>query len=193
MCSAVTGFCLLAVSCEKQGETVTVEETRKVTTKDVEPKLFATSAERFENAKPGPVEGDAPESWVALPKRQFRDLNYKFGESGLGEVYVSIVSGGVMENANRWIKQFGAEPLDAEGIAALDRVPMAGAEGVWVEAEGDFGGMGGAGSKPGYGLAGVIAKVDGKLMTLKMVGPAEEVEKEKEALKAFASSLELTD
>ena len=187
------GICLLSFACEKQGGTVVVEETRALTTKDAKPKLFAKSEERFENMKPGPVKGVPPENWLVLPAKQFRDLNYRFGESGLGEVYVSILTGGVGENVNRWRKQFEVEPLTAEGLEALERVTMAGSEGVWVEAEGSFGGMGGVESKSGYGLAGVIAQVNGKLMTLKMVGPAEEVNKEKEALKTFAASLELTE
>jgi len=90
--------CLLAAlavfsSCEEKKEVV-VTETRPLTTRDKTPKLHATSDERFRDAKPSPVKaGGIPEGWLALPASQFRLLNYRFGESGLGEVWVSISSG----------------------------------------------------------------------------------------------------
>lgn len=169
-----------------------VTETRVKTTKDRAPKLFATSDERFRDVKPSPVMGDAPENWLALPAKQFRELNYKFGESGLGEVYVSITGGSILENVNRWLKQFGADEVSAQELVDAEKVLMAGEQGIWVEASGTFGaGMGGTDAKPGYGLAGVITVVEGKLITLKMIGPEDEVDAEKDALKAFAESLEL--
>ncbi|MEP2775289.1 MAG: hypothetical protein ABJQ29_06065 [Luteolibacter sp.] len=189
---AILALCLVSASCEKKADRMMVSETRVKTTKDRSPKLFATSDERFRDTKPSPVQGDAPENWLALPAKQFRELNYRFGESGLGEVYVSITGGSILENVNRWLQQFGAEAMSAEDLIAAEKVTMAGAEGVWVESSGTYGaGMGGGGEKPGYGLAGVIAVVDGKLVTLKMVGPEAEVAAEKEALKAFARSMKL--
>lgn len=173
---------------------MTVEESRQPTSKDVSPKLSATSDERFRDSKPSPVQGDAPQNWLALPAAQFRELNYRFGESGIGEVYVSILSGSVGDNVNRWRKQFGETPLDAAGLDALEKISIAGTRGVWVEAEGEYGsGMGGGGAKSGYGLAGVIAEVSGQILTVKMIGPAAEVEAEKAALKGFANSLRLTN
>ena len=188
----IMAICFLFVSCEKKGDRMTITETREKTTKDGSPKLFATSDERFRDTKPSPVQGVPPESWLVLPSKQFRELNYRFGESGLGEVYVSIAGGSILENVNRWLKQFGVEPMTGEDMVAAEKVGMAGGEGVWVEAAGTFGGgMAGGGEKPGYALAGVITVVDGKLITLKMVGPEKEVEAEKEGLKAFAQSLKL--
>lgn len=184
--------CLFFVSCEKKTERMLVTETRGETTRDGTPKLFATSDERFRDVKPSPVQGEAPESWLALPAKQFRELNYRFGESGLGEVYVSITGGSILENVNRWLKQFGADELTAEDLVAAEKVTMAGEQGVWVEASGTYGaGMGGGDEKPGYGLAGVITVVEGKLITLKMIGPEEEVAAEKDVLKAFAKSMKL--
>lgn len=189
---ATMAFCLLFVSCEKKEARMTVTETRVKTTKDRAPKLFATSDERFRDAQPSPVQGNPPENWLVLPAKQFRELNYKFGESGLGEVYVSITGGSILENVNRWLNQFGADAMSAQDLVDAEKVMMAGEEGVWVEANGTYGaGMGGGDAKPGYGLAGVITVVDGKLITLKMIGPEDEVEAEKEALKAFAESMEL--
>jgi hypothetical protein len=168
-----------------------VEETRPLTTKDREPKLFATSDERFRNAQPSPVKGKPPENWLVLPPAQFRELNYRFGKSGMGEVYVTLASGSVANNFNRWRGQFGLKPLTPDEFDATQKTPIAGTEGVWVEASGEYNSGMGSSAKPGYALAGVIAQVDGRILTLKMVGPEAEIEAEKSALKAFAASLEM--
>lgn len=189
----LVGICLFATSCERKADRVTIEETRRVTAKDGKPKLFATSDERFRDAKPSPVKGDAPESWLALPSSQFRELNYRFGESGLGEVYVSLSGGGVGENVNRWVQQFGRDALSSVDLAAMDRAEIAGSEGVWVEAAGEYASGMGQEAKPGYALAGVVAEVDGRILTVKMIGPEAEVEKEKVRLKTFAAGLKMVD
>lgn len=184
---------LSLLGCEKPKERVLVEEMRQRTTKDVSPKMFATSDERFRDIKPSPVQGTPPAHWLALPANQFRLLNYRFGESGLGEVYVSISSGGVLENANRWFKQFGRDAMTAENFSTMQKIPVVGMEGVWIEAEGEYGAGMGADSKPGYGLAGVIAEAEGQIITVKMIGPKNEVDAEKPALREFIGSLRMTE
>jgi hypothetical protein len=185
----IIGISLLCASCEKDSALMEVEDTRPLTTKDRDPKLFATSDERFRNAQPSPVKGSPPENWLALPPAQFRELNYRFGASGMGEVYVTLASGSVADNVNRWRGQFGVAPFTPEEFDAAEKTPIAGTEGIWVEASGEYASGMGAPAKPGYGLAGVIAQVDGKILTLKMVGPQAEVEAERAALKTFAASL----
>lgn len=170
-----------------------VTETRAVTTRDSAPKLFATSDERFRDAKPSPVRGVTPEGWLALPASQFRLLNYRFGETGMGEVWVSIASGSLPDNVNRWLKQFGAEPLEPAAIGKLKTVPIAGATGTWVEAEGEYASGMGAPPRPGFALAGVIASINGRILTVKMVGPKAEVEAAKPVLESFAQGLKLAD
>ncbi len=189
--------CLLAAlavlsSCDEKREIV-VTETRPLTTRDKAPKLFATSDERFRDAKPSPVQGTPPEGWLALPASQFRILNYRFGESGMGEVWVSLSAGTVLDNVNRWLGQFGAEPIDAAALEKLRGVPMAGATGVWVEAAGDYASGMGASPKTGFALAGVVASTSRGILTVKMVGPKVEVEAAKPLLETFAKSLELAD
>jgi hypothetical protein len=66
-------------SCRKPPAEVTVTETRALTSKDVAPKLFATSDQRFRDAKPSPVKAETPEGWLAMPATQMRLLNYRFG------------------------------------------------------------------------------------------------------------------
>lgn len=180
-------------SCRKPPAEVTVTETRALTSKDVAPKLFATSDQRFRDAKPSPVKAETPEGWLAMPSTQMRLLNYRFGESGLGEVWVSVSSGSVLDNVNRWLGQFNATKLDSKGLSELRMVPIAGASGVWVESEGDYAGGMGAPARSGYALAGVVADFGGRILTVKMVGPKAEVATAKATLESYAKSLTLAE
>jgi hypothetical protein len=188
----LTSSILLLFSCEEKKE-VTVTETRPPSTRDGSPKLFATSDERFRDAKPSPVKGETPAGWLALPATQMRLLNYRFGATGNGEVWVSISQGSVLDNVNRWLKQFGAAAADEVGLAKLPSVTLAGAPGVFVTAEGDYAGGMGAPPKPGSALAGVVAAVNGQILTVKMVGPKEEVAAAKPALDRFVQSLRMAE
>ncbi len=179
-------------SCREKKE-ITVTETRPATTRDASPKLFATSDERFRDAKPSPVKGETPQGWLALPASQFRQLNYRFGESGMGEVWVSLASGSVLDNVNRWFSQFGAASVDTAALGKLPATSIAGAMGVWVMAEGDYAGGMGAPPKPGFALSGVVASVNGQILTVKMVGPKAEVEAAKPVLEAFIKSLKMAE
>ena len=178
-------------ACEKKE--VTVTETREATTRDRSPKLFATSDERFSDAKPSPVKGDAPDGWLPLPASQFRLLNYRFGDSGMGEVWVSLAKGTVLDNANRWLGQFAATKLDAAGLEKLPAVTIAGTTGKWIEASGDYVGGMGTDPKPGFALAGVITTVNGQILTLKMVGPKAEVDAAKPVLESFGKTLRMAE
>jgi hypothetical protein len=182
-----------AVACRQRESEIVADETRALTVKDAAVKLHASSAERFggqaSELLASPLTGQAPAHWVALPAAQFRLLNHRFGASGKGEVYVTIASGGVVENVNRWLGQFGAPALDAAGVAALRKVPVLGREGVWVEAKGTYRGAMGRADEPGFGLAGVVVEAGGRLVTVKMTGPEAEVAAEQAALEEFAKSL----
>lgn len=188
-------ICCLAVlpSCRKHGPEVVVTETRDATTRDASPKLNATSDERFRDARPSPVTGETPQGWLALPASQFRLLNYRFGESGMGEVWVSISSGSVLDNVNRWLKQFGAAEVDADGLGKLRTVPLAGTPGTWVEAKGEYASGMGAPPKPGFALAGVVASIEGQIVTVKMVGPEAEVASARPVLENFAKGLKMAE
>lgn len=183
---------MLAFSACRKGEEVTVTETRRLTRHDTVPKLNASNDERFRDAKPSPVKGVTPEGWLESPAAQFRLLNYKFGSGG--EAYVSLVSGGVLENVNRWLAQFSAKPLDETGLTTLPKVEIAGTTGVWVEATGDFNGgpMGGK-QHSDYALAGIVAVKNGKILTIKMTGPKDEVTAVKPQLIEFAKSLKVEE
>lgn len=183
----------LVSACREKPAEVVVTETRALTTRDTPPKLDASSDERFRDARPSPVKAETPEGWLALPSTQMRLLNYRFGESGMGEVWVTIASGSVLDNVNRWFKQFGAPEVDAAGLAKLRNVPIAGTTGTWVEASGEYASGMGAPPKPGFGLAGVVTSVDGRILTVKMVGPESEVKSATAALEKFAAGLKMAE
>jgi hypothetical protein len=183
---------VMSSACQKEKE-ITVTETREPTTRDASPKLFATNDERFRDAKPSPVVAETPPTWLALPATQLRLLNYRFGESGTGEVSVSLSTGSVLDNVNRWLhNQFGGEAIDAAGLAKLPPVTLAGNTGVWVITEGAYKNMQ-AEPIAGFALAGVIVPVGGKIVTVKMVGPKAEVEAAKPALQTYIKSVRLAE
>ena len=185
--SAVLAIALLASGCDKPAE-VTVDESRGVTMRDEGLKLNATSNDRFQEPGTGPfIAGTVPGNWLAQPSSSFRLLSYRFGTGG--DVAVGISAGGLLENVNRWLGQFGQDPLVEADLAKLEKGEAAGAKGVWVEAAGDYSPGMGQPPRPAQSLYGLVAEEDGRIVTIKMTGPAEEVAAQKSALKVFAATL----
>jgi len=192
--------CLLLISCEKPTE-MTSDKTRELTTLDrAKVNLNPTSEERFTPSGSQPTapmqnQGDsdsgfaftADSSWTEKPSSQFRIVNFELPEGG--ELYVSASGGGILPNINRWLGQFQQQALTSEQFSKLDKIPFMGGEGYYVETSGDF--------SPGFGrpvksnmvLAGVIAEVDGQIMTVKMIASPNVVTKNKEAFKIFCKTL----
>ncbi len=130
-----------------------------------------------------------PPEWRQLPGTRFRIFNYRFGKDG--EVYVTRASGGVLENVNRWLKQFSKEPL--EQIDDLPKVEVLGKEGILVSAKGRFAGGMGKPAKENAALLGVIVQVGGQLLTVKMIGDADAVEAERDRLIQFCNKLRIRE
>lgn len=165
----------LVVSCRKAPETIQVTETRVMTMWD---------------EGRDPLIAPMPPEWRQIPSTQLRLFNYRFGEgSDGGEVYISRARGGVLPNANRWLKQFGKPEL--ESIDALPTVKLLGLDAVVVSASGRFGGGMGKAPQENAGVLGVIAGSDDNLITVKMIGPADLVAAERERLLKFCESLYL--
>ena len=179
---------ILCAGCGEKDE-VSVSETRPVASNDFAPRLDATPDERFSNARRCPFKAETPQDWKVLPATEFRLMNYGFGPSGQGEVWVSTSNGSVLDNANRWLRQFGKPPIDEAALKALPTVPILGTTGVLLKTEGDYTPGMGQPPKPGYGLAGVIADYGGEILTIKMVAPAAEVRFGVPALEKLVASL----
>ncbi|MEK7951891.1 hypothetical protein [Luteolibacter soli] len=188
--TACLGFALFLPACRKPAE-VTVDEERPLTMRDEQVKLDATSNDRFQapgGATSNPfLAGKVPEGWLEMPGNQFRLLNYRFGSGG--EVAVGLSSGGLTDNVNRWLRQFDKDPVTDGDVAKLEKGAVVGIEGVWVAAEGDYMPGMGQSARPKQALYGLVAQDAGRVITVKMTGPAEEVAAQKEALKVFVAAL----
>lgn len=199
--AALLSIPLMLVSCGERKEVV-VDETRPLTMREENLNLEADNDERFQQGRREPMvpveaplspvaAGTVPGSWKEAPSTGFRLLNYTFGSAG--QIYVSASRGGIIDNVNRWLKQFGQGVIDATGLKDLKKVEMAGYRGVWVTAEGDFGGGMGQSAQSGWALRGVVAENGGQIITVKMLGPKAEVAGQEENLRAFVAGLRATN
>lgn len=190
-------LCWLVTSCD-DGGTITTAETRDLASLDKQAyPTNPTSEERFES----PTSADSttaepteptlayttPEGWVEEKTSMFRSVNMSLKPRG--EVYVSEVGGGLLQNINRWYGQFGAAEVTLPQLESGDRVTLLGENGYLVKATGDYNpGMG----KPvmkGAMLVGAIAEIDGGLVTVKMIAPPAVAERELDAFQVFCNSL----
>jgi hypothetical protein len=143
------------------------------------------------SAGPSAYAWDAPESWTPQPTSPLRQANFSAGPEGQVEIYMTVLpgsGGGIAANINRWRKQMGLDDIADEAVAQLPKLEVLGGEAVHVDFEGTYTGMGDE-QHAGYRMAGALLEQDGKAIFLKMVGPADAVEAEQEAFKAFAQSL----
>lgn len=157
-------------SCEDQTNPVEVTQVRELSSYDNE----------------GTLKIVMPAEWRRVPSTRFRDYNCKFGKDG--EVYISMATGGIKDNVDRWMRQFGQEP-NAD-ISTLEKIDMIGTQGVVIEAQGAFAGMGGI-SINDAALLGAMVENGGGLITVKMVATVDEVAQQRENFYAFCKSLEV--
>lgn len=163
---------LVFSSCNESTEPVVVTERRELTSYDTDGNLHVTM----------------PSDWRRVPSTKFRDFNCKFGKDG--EVYISIASGDMKENAERWLKQFGDQ--SSVDLSELEKLTVLGAMGVIIEAEGTFQGMRGK-SQEDAALLGLLVNSYGNLITVKMVAGADEVEAQRENFMDFCKSIRWED
>ena len=200
---------LVSVSCRKQPAEVNISQTRVLTTLDEEPEVNATSAEQFlppeilEQLKGSGqmIEGNgsapmvspwsyrmpAPD-WKEAEKKPMRDVNLTFGEDDAeGEIYLSVVGGGIQPNVDRWFRQFGSETKPVSEMGQLD---FLGKKGYLIETAGRYEpGMGRTG-KDGQALLGAIVEDGGRLVTVKMIGAEGEIALRREEFIKFVASLQ---
>ncbi|MFC4995247.1 hypothetical protein [Rubritalea tangerina] len=156
-------------SCNESTETISVTETRRLTSYDEEGNLHVAM----------------PADWRRVPSTEFRDYNCKFNENG--EVYISIASGDVKSNAERWLKQF--EDTRELRLEDLERLEVLGNQGYLLEAKGTFQGMRGVKTEDAA-LLGLLVETKGNLITVKMVAKADEVAEQRANFIEFCKSIE---
>lgn len=196
------GSCVLACA-QSAGPRVEIENSRTAT-RAYKPVLpGATSAQRFGEDRPGPVAGsddpasaiayDLPEGWEKLRPTRERLFDLRPAGDAEASCYLTFLpggGGGLEANVNRWIGQFGGEPLSGEEIAALPKHTMLGREATLVELQGSFAGMDGA-ARPGFALLGLILSDASGGIFLKFTAPSARVAEERENFLRLAGSLRL--
>lgn len=194
----VFGFCLS--SCGKSGGVEQITETRTLTNAKEAPKQDASSAERFGMTPSRPMMAaqpgftwTTPEGWEELPAKQFRPVNLRPAGDSKAECYVSSLGGtggGLAENVNRWRNQMGLEPIDEAAVAALPKKPLLGAEAVYVDLDGTFGGMNGDTQNADFKMVGLILAKSTDSVFVKFTGPKALVEQELPKFEQFCASLQ---
>ncbi len=144
-------------------------------------------------AMPGamPAAGDqqglhwkAPAGWKQAAEKPARVVTFNPAEGV--ECYVTVLGGdggGLEANLNRWRGQMGCADLAASEFQELPHIPILGSDGRLIAIDG-------AGDKAGKQMLGAVALVGGRSVFVKMTGPKDAVQKEREHFTAFAQSLE---
>jgi hypothetical protein len=149
---------------------------------------------------PAEAEGEdlawqAPPRWQSVPNASsMRLATYRVprapGDSEDGDVSVTRAGGSVDANVERWIGQFDEA---SQKTAKKVTKKMSGFAVTIVEVNGTFGGgMGGGGSKPGWGLLGAIVSTPGMPYFFKITGPSKTVASARAELESMLGTLSKT-
>ncbi len=135
----------------------------------------------------------APDGWKQGPDRPMRAVTFTMGANDATECYVSVLAGdggGLVSNINRWARQIGAEPLTEAAVADLPVVDVLGAKAPVVEFTGAFNDTMSGNHVDDATLLGVVAQHAGHAIFIKLVGPSNDVARQKAQFLAFCQSIE---
>ena len=191
-------------SCNQPSGPVPIVEERTLLEPRPAPPLTMSSAERFgfrtaENSvAAAPMASaapsfawSAPEGWKRGRESQTRLISYNVGQNGEAECYVSVLpdmAGGLEANVNRWARQMSCPPLTPDAIKALPKVKFLGQPAPIVELAGTFADSMSGKSIPDAVMLGVIAQGNAGSVFIKMVGPKDVVQSQKNNFVAFCES-----
>ena len=142
-------------------------------------------------ASPSDLAWTAPPEWKRQGEKPMRLVTFSPAAAPEVVVYVTRLggrAGGLHANLERWYREMGRPAPSAEDVARLERGPVLGGGGVYVEIEGTFSGMGAA-PAPGSALLGMVLERESGSVFVKMVGPAAGVRAERARFRAFCESL----
>ncbi|MCC6487453.1 MAG: hypothetical protein IT364_08125 [Candidatus Hydrogenedentes bacterium] len=134
---------------------------------------------------------EVPEHWVKARPRPFREATYHPSGQEETECYVTVVpadAGSAVETINRWRGQLGLEPLSKSEIEAGPSTQVLDGKGLLIEAFGDLTDLGGNVHED-YGLLSMVCVQDGTLFIVRMTGPREQVQSERDHFMAFLGSI----
>ena len=138
---------------------------------------------------------DVPAGWEELPPTQFRIVNLRLGESPPAEISLVMLmgdGGGVRANVDRWRRQVGLAPMSDEEFLGLEERTLLDNPAAYVELEGSYEGMDGTRIERA-GLFGLVFARNESALFVKMTGPAEVLEAERERFHGFLDSLRLKE
>lgn len=170
-------------SCKKLPRVVEIDERRELCQYD-DVTVFKNSYDQ--------ILATQPLEWRRVNRTEFRLLNYAVGNDT--EVAVGQVeAGGVLANMNRWRGEFGLDGLvDLEGLEQIQM--FGGLDAYVIRIKGTFQKkMSGMPVKvEEAAVTGVICDIgDGALITVKMMGPEDEVMAEQDNLMRFSESIRM--
>lgn len=140
------------------------------------------------------LEWTTPSGWTEQAPSSMRLANLGIDGEPAVECYVTRLAGaagGLDANLNRWRTQMSLPPYTAEEIAALPTIQILGMDAVVVEMQGDYKGMSATEGQSGFALLGAVAQSDGASYFIKMTGPADVIERERNNFETFCASLGL--
>ena len=203
------GVILLLSSCGA-GERVEVTEHRDVTRSYGRAQVGATSADRFgqEQAPPpsdhqhttqaptaapseGPLAWDVPQGWLSLEPTSLRLANLQPAGNPEAECTLTLLGGdggGDLPNVNRWRSQMGLGPIDQAELDAIPTLTVLGEEAPFFQLDGAYSGMG-TEAKPNWSMLGLILSQPNFTIYVKMNGPKELVDAERQNFVAFCASI----
>jgi hypothetical protein len=194
------GYRMLGLLVEEPGRTVTLKMVGPSAVVAEERDRFLELAKSFRAAEAPEASGgegglgwEAPKEWEKRPDQQMRIVTYAPKGTTGTECYITVLGGsggGVEPNLNRWRQQMGQTALDAKGIDALEKIQVLGREAKLIEVAGNFTDMQGN-QVESAALLGVVLPIEGALLTIKMTGPKDVIEKERDRFLAFCRSLRL--
>ncbi len=136
-----------------------------------------------------PIAWEAPATWNQIETRNMTLVTFRATANPETECWVSHWPGevgGLQANVARWRRQMGLGPLSPVQVAALPKLEVLGGEGVIVEAIPEDDPDGSVVSA----LLALSVFVDGRSTFVKMIGPKDQIESERENFMNFCKSLE---
>jgi hypothetical protein len=140
----------------------------------------------YDQDYPGDLKDQPPVTWRRIPGTKFRIINYVAGKDENVEIFLGESKGEVLGNANRWLGQFGLTPLQSQEF--LGKTTMMDREAFIVEAKGTYVPGMGQPNQENCALIGIIRPSGSNIITLKMIGPADEVESMREEFHQYVQS-----
>ncbi|MCX8063642.1 MAG: hypothetical protein N3G21_00525 [Candidatus Hydrogenedentes bacterium] len=157
----------------------------------------SSQSEPIQQTSPGgfiapEITWETPPGWQEASRKPMRVVTFTSKDKEHWECYVSIISsqaGGIEANIKRWAKQMLRDDLSID-TSQSPKIVILGQDTPLIEIDGTYTTTQGQSLKD-YKLLGSICPLPDMTLFVKMVGPKDEVEKQKENFINFCKSLKL--